>query len=78
MAGKRELVRLVRTAEGTVEIDESGRRSGRGAYLCPTRQCLETALKGGRLEQALRTGLDGAVRQQLLIDGERYFIGSES
>lgn len=77
-AGKRELVRLVRTAEGAVEVDTSGRRAGRGAYLCPNRPCLEAALKGGRLEQALRARLNEAGRQRLLDDGEQLFAGRES
>jgi hypothetical protein len=51
---KRQLVRLVRTPEGTVEIDKTGRRPGRGAYLCRQRSCWETALQKRQLEHALR------------------------
>jgi predicted RNA-binding protein YlxR (DUF448 family) len=51
---KRELVRLVRTAEGTVEIDPSGKRHGRGAYLCADRQCWDDALGRGALIRTLR------------------------
>jgi uncharacterized protein len=54
---KRELVRLVRLTEGGIEIDLTGKKSGRGAYLCPTPTCWETAMANGRLEQALRTNL---------------------
>jgi predicted RNA-binding protein YlxR (DUF448 family) len=54
VSGKRQLVRLVRTPEGIVEIDESGKRSGRGAYLCRRRPCWETALQKRRLEHSLR------------------------
>jgi predicted RNA-binding protein YlxR (DUF448 family) len=54
VSGKRQLVRLVRTMEGTVEVDESGKRPGRGAYLCHRRSCWETALQKRRLEQSLR------------------------
>lgn len=77
-AGKRELVRLVRTVEGSVEIDVSGRKAGRGAYLCPAWPCLETALKGGRLEQALGVSLTEADRQRLISHGEGLFTGRES
>lgn len=76
--GKRELVRLVRTANGDVEVDLSGRRAGRGAYLCPARPCLEAALKGGRLEQALRASLSEGDRQRLLSDDEQLFTERES
>src|SRR4030042_1719542 len=51
---KREMVRLVRTPRGDVEIDISGKREGRGAYLCRDRACWEKALKGKQLEHALK------------------------
>jgi predicted RNA-binding protein YlxR (DUF448 family) len=51
---KRELVRIVRTPEGTVEIDFKGKRSGRGAYLCRNQKCWEAALQPRRLSQALK------------------------
>ena len=51
---KRELVRIVRTPEGSVEIDLMGKRSGRGAYLCRNPECWETALQPRRLSQALK------------------------
>jgi predicted RNA-binding protein YlxR (DUF448 family) len=54
---KRELVRIVRTPEGEVAVDETGKRSGRGGYLCPTPSCWESALVKGRLDRALRTKL---------------------
>lgn len=50
---KRELVRIVRTPVGEVAVDPTGRRPGRGAYICPDLQCLERALSGKRLERAL-------------------------
>jgi predicted RNA-binding protein YlxR (DUF448 family) len=49
-------VRIVRTADG-VEVDLTGKKQGRGAYLCPNPECWETALKKGRVEQALKTKL---------------------
>jgi predicted RNA-binding protein YlxR (DUF448 family) len=48
-------VRIVRTPEGRVEVDDTGKRSGRGAYLCATKDCWEKALKGRVLEYALKT-----------------------
>jgi len=54
---KRELVRIVRLAEGGVTIDETGKKSGRGAYLCRRKTCWEGALSCGRLEHALKTFL---------------------
>ena len=57
---KRELIRIVRTPEGTLEIDPKGKRAGRGAYLCRKRQCCETALQPGRLSQALKSKVGAA------------------
>ena len=51
---KRDLIRIVRTPEGTLEIDLKGKRSGRGAYLCRKPQCWGAALQPQRLSQALR------------------------
>ncbi|MBC7335585.1 MAG: YlxR family protein, partial [Clostridia bacterium] len=50
---KRELVRVVRTPAGEVLIDPTGKRSGRGAYVCPQEECLRKAIKHKALERAL-------------------------
>ena len=62
---KRELVRLVRSANGVVEVDASGKKAGRGAYLCRVRECWETGLKDSRLEHVLRITLTPDNREQL-------------
>jgi predicted RNA-binding protein YlxR (DUF448 family) len=62
---KRELVRIVRTPEGTVMVDETGKRSGRGAYLCRQRDCWETALARRQLERALKVTLTAEAEAQL-------------
>ncbi|MFQ5924658.1 MAG: RNase P modulator RnpM [Dehalococcoidia bacterium] len=51
---KRELVRIVRNTTGAVEVDPTGKKSGRGAYLCKAKGCWEAALKKERLDRALR------------------------
>lgn len=65
VAGKRALLRLVRTEQG-VEVDTTGKLSGRGAYLHPYQDCWQTVLRGGRIEQALRTRMTEENRQALL------------
>lgn len=50
---KRDLVRLVRTPEGQLVIDKTGKQNGRGAYLCRQRSCWEAALTGRQLGKAL-------------------------
>ncbi len=56
-AAKRTLIRLVRTPEGAVEVDPTGKRNGRGAYLCERSVCWEKALKTGLLSRALNITL---------------------
>jgi len=51
------LVRIVRTPDGAVMVDETGKRSGRGAYLCRQRDCWETAVARRQLERALKVTL---------------------
>lgn len=53
---KRDLVRIVRTKDGEVSVDPTGRNDGRGAYVCPRAECFETASRG-RLAAALRARL---------------------
>jgi predicted RNA-binding protein YlxR (DUF448 family) len=52
-AGKAELVRLVRRPDGSIELDRTGRLSGRGAYIHPTEACVEAARKRRALDRAL-------------------------
>jgi predicted RNA-binding protein YlxR (DUF448 family) len=51
---KRELIRIVRTPEGTFEIDPKGKRAGRGAYVCRDQSCLDVALQPRKLSHALK------------------------
>ena len=67
---KRELVRLVRSANGIVEVDTSGKKAGRGAYLCRAQECWEVGLKGSRLEHTLRITLTQDNREQLTQYGK--------
>jgi predicted RNA-binding protein YlxR (DUF448 family) len=56
-AGKRELLRIVRSPSGEVRVDPSGRAPGRGAYVHRDAACARGALERGALARALRTGL---------------------
>lgn len=64
-AAKRGFIRIVRTPAGRVQVDESGKAAGRGAYLHATPDCWEVALKRGRLGQSLRVTIEEADRQAL-------------
>ncbi len=62
---KKELVRIVRTPEGTVKVDRSGRANGRGTYLCDNPECLAKARKRHSLFRALGTEIPPEVYDQL-------------
>ena len=71
---KRELIRLVHSSNGSVEVDISSKKVGRGAYLCP--ECWESGLKSSRLEYALRTTITNANREQLIKAAEEAILKS--
>lgn len=54
MKNKREMLRVLRTPEGEILLDSSGRKNGRGAYICRNRDCLEMAMKNKGLERSLK------------------------
>ena len=73
---KAELIRLVRLSDGRVEIDTKGKKTGRGAYLCQVKSCLEIGFKSARLGHNLRTTLTSDNLEQLIKAGEKlYFEG---
>lgn len=63
---KRTLTRIVRTPEGTIEIDPSGKKNGRGAYLCDRRSCWGRGIERGLLARALNAELSPAATNELL------------
>ena len=67
---KWEMVRIVCTPQGSVEIDSRGKKAGRGAYLCRIRGCWEIALRGRRLEHALKAEIQLEKRTELAAYGE--------
>jgi uncharacterized protein len=62
---KRELIRVVHTPEGTVELDLTGKRNGRGAYLCKKLECLKVARKRKSLERAVKASIPDEVFDEL-------------
>jgi predicted RNA-binding protein YlxR (DUF448 family) len=62
---KRELLRIIRTPEGEIEIDETGKKSGRGAYLCYNKICFQEAIKKKRLGKALKTDIAPLIVKEL-------------
>ena len=65
MKPKRELIRVVRSPEGEVSLDATGKKAGRGAYCCYRADCLGRALKQGQLSRQLEVQLTPEVEQGL-------------
>jgi hypothetical protein len=63
-------VRVVRLTDSTIEVDSSGKKPGRGVYLCPRKECWQLGLKGGRLARALRADITEESRKRLVEFGE--------
>lgn len=55
MRPKRELIRLVASQDGNIALDPTGKKPGRGAYVCRSHQCLEQAIRGRKLDKGLKT-----------------------
>ena len=62
---KKEFVRVIRTPEGDILLDESGKANGRGVYLCPKKSCLQMAKKAKRLERNLKVAIPDEIWTQL-------------
>lgn len=62
---KRNLIRVLRTPEGTFAVDSTGRKNGRGAYLCPNVECLQKARKSKGLERSFQMAIPKEVYEQI-------------
>ncbi len=72
--GKRDFVRVVKTPDGSVQIDPDGKANGRGAYVCSKPSCWEEALTKERLARALRTAISPDVRAEFKRFGEQLAL----
>lgn len=71
MKEKRELIRIVRSPEGEVSLDPTGKKSGRGAYVCRRGECLRRAIKQRQLERQLQVPLTEEVSAALSAELEK-------
>ena len=62
---KKALIRVVRTPEGNVQLDFSGKLNGRGAYICPKAECLKKAQKAKSLDRSLEVSIPEEVYDRL-------------
>ena len=65
MKPKRELIRVVKTSEGEIRLDTTGKLNGRGAYICNSKECFVKARKTGALSRAFETAVPDDVYSQL-------------
>jgi len=69
---KKELLRIVRTPDKEIMIDITGKKSGRGAYLCFRTECLQLAKKKKSLERALETTIGESIYEKLQVELQQY------
>ena len=62
---KKDLIRIVKSPNGEINIDKSGKMPGRGAYICDNIQCLEKAVKTKRIERVLETKIENTIYEKL-------------
>ncbi|WP_279001930.1 RNase P modulator RnpM [Acidaminococcus fermentans] len=65
---KKEMVRIVRSPEGAVSLDRSGKKPGRGAYVCPNAGCIEKTFQSKSLERALQVKVSPETKEALLAE----------
>ena len=70
MKEKRELIRVVRSPDGEVSLDPTGKKSGRGAYVCRDPDCLKRAIKQRQLERQLDAALSPETAEALRAEME--------
>lgn len=66
MKPKKELIRAVKSPEGEISLDFTGKKSGRGAYICRSSECLEKARKGRRFEKSFSCKIDESVYEVMV------------
>ena len=71
MKEKQQMMRIIRTESGMVEFDPTGRRNGRGAYLCRDKACFMDAVKKKALQRSLKCPIDNELIQMLEKEIER-------
>ena len=75
MKSKKELLRIIRTAEDEILLDAAGKKNGRGAYLCPNEECFKKAVKAKGLERSLKMAVPKEVIENLAKEMEKVAAG---
>ena len=72
MKSKKEMIRVIKTAEDEILLDATGRKNGRGAYVCPNSECLRAAIKNKGLERSLKMPIPKEVYDTLTKEMEKF------
>ena len=72
MKPKKEMLRVIKTAEEEIILDTTGRKNGRGAYICPNGECLQKAIKGRGLERSFKMPIPKEVYEVLTKEMEEF------
>ena len=75
MKQKKDMLRIIKNAENEILLDTTGKKNGRGAYICPDGECLAQAIKTKGLERSLKTAIPGEVIDTLTKEMERIAKG---
>ncbi len=75
MKSKKEMIRVIRTKEGEFLLDATGKKNGRGAYICPSGECLKKAIRNKGLERSFKQPIPAEVYEAL--EKEMGLLGSE-
>ena len=71
MKSKREMIRVLKTENDEILLDETGKKNGRGAYICKSKECLEKAVKNRGIERSLKTGISPEIYDSLKKEIEK-------
>ena len=72
MKNKKEMIRVIRTSEQEFVLDATGKKNGRGAYICPNRECLSQAIKSKGLERSFKQAIPKEVYESLEKEMEQF------
>jgi len=75
---KSDLIRVVLLPDGQAAMDPSGKKPGRGAYVCRNNNCLTQAIKAHRLERGLKTEIQADVVEALLLEADQYMLQTDA
>lgn len=71
MKEKRQLIRVVRNAQGEISLDLTGKKPGKGAYICPNAECYKSAVKNKRFERAFACSIPQDVYEKMQEELEK-------